>query len=145
MLADFENGATGVFESTKTATGRGEGGHSQDYCEVNGSQGSLVYLLERPLELQIGRPGGAGLETLPVPAEFLTWPGSARDPHEGDPLVTFRYDQDFEFVDAILNERQCRPSFLEGARVQAVMEAALKSASEERWVEVPSVSQEKVG
>ncbi len=135
VLADFEVGATGVLESSKLATGRGEGGQSQDYCEINGSEASLVYYLERPHELQIGRPGGAGLEKLPVPTEFLKWPGSGRDPAQGDPLVTFRYDQDFEFVDAILNDRPCRPSFREGAQVQAIMEAILQSAQESRWVE----------
>ncbi len=54
LLAEFASGATGVLESTKHATGRGEGGKSRDYCEVNGSEGSLVYLLERPNEIQVG-------------------------------------------------------------------------------------------
>ena len=58
IIADFANGATGVLESSKLTTGRGEGGQSQDYCEVNGSEGSLVYYLNRPLELQMGKPGG---------------------------------------------------------------------------------------
>ena len=38
--------------------------------------------------------------------------------------MTFRYDQDFEFIDAIANGRPCRPSFREGAMAQAVMDAA---------------------
>src|SRR5688572_29892315 len=54
VLGDFKNGATGNFESTKLATGRGEGGKSQDYCEVNGSEGTLVYYLAKPHELQVG-------------------------------------------------------------------------------------------
>lgn len=137
ILTEFEVGATGVLESSKLATGRSEGGHSQDYCEINGSDGTLVYYLERPLELQIGKPGGTGLETLPVPAEFLKWPGSLREIGAGDPLTTFRFDQDFEFIDAIRNQRPCQPSFLEGARVQGVMDAALLSARESRWLDVP--------
>jgi predicted dehydrogenase len=137
MLSDFEKGATGVLESTKLATGRGEGGRSQDYCEVNGSEGSAVYYLNKPHEIQIGHRGGNGLETVPVPREFLTWPGSRRDPTVGDPIVTFRYDQDVEFIDAILDNRPCRPSFLDGVRVQAVMESALISDSEKKWVDVP--------
>lgn len=139
LIADFTAGATGVLESSKLATGRGEGGRSQDYCEVNGSEGSLVYQLERPHELQVGRSGGPGLEVVAVPEEFLTWPGSPRDPHDGDPLVTFRYDQDVEFVDAIVDGRPARPSFLDGARVQAVIDAALASARERRWVDVAEV------
>ena len=56
----------------------------------------------------------------PVPREFWTWPGSPRDPSVGDPLVTFRYDQAFEFIDAIRNQRPCVPSFHDGVRTQAV-------------------------
>ncbi len=139
ILGDFTSGATGVWESSKLTTGRGEGSRSQDYCEVNGSDGTLVYLLGRPHEVQRGYVDGAGLETVPVPKEFLTWPGSPRDPHAGDPLVTFRYDQDVEFVDAILEGRPCRPSFRDGARVQAVLDAALASDRNGRWVEVQDV------
>jgi predicted dehydrogenase len=138
ILAEFSgNRATGVLESSKIATGRGEGARSQDYCEVNGSEGSLLFQLERPLELQTAKRGEAGLRTVPVPDEFLKWPGSPRDPRAGDPLITFRYDQDVEFIHAILEERPCVPSFVEGVRAQAVMDAAVTSAREKRWVEVP--------
>lgn len=137
LLVEFSgNRATGVLESSKVATGRGEGTRSQDYCEVNGSEGSLVFQLERPLELQITKRGDTGLRTVPVPEEFLKWPGSPRDPHAGDPSLTFRYDQDVEFIRAILEQRPCVPSFKEGAQAQQVMDAAVQSAREKRWVEI---------
>jgi predicted dehydrogenase len=135
-LADFEGGATGVFESAKTAAGRGDGPTGQDFCELNGSEGSLVYELGDPHRLRRARRGGA-LEAVDVPREFLASPGSPRDPHAGDPLQGFRYDQAWEFVQAIRQERPCRPSFADGVRVQAVMEAIVASAREERWVVVP--------
>jgi predicted dehydrogenase len=136
VIADFKNGATGVLESTKIATGRGEGGASRDYCEVNGSEGTLVYLLGRPNEIQIGKRAGSGLETIPVPEAFLKIPKSPRDPHVGDPLVAFRYDQDVEFVYAILEQRDCVPSFAEGVKVQKVMDAVIQSAEQRRWVDI---------
>jgi predicted dehydrogenase len=135
-LGEFVNGPTAIFESTKLATGRGEGGNSQDYCEINGSEGTLIYYLERPHEIQFGQPGQT-LQTGAVPAEFLKVPGSPRDPHAGDPIQTFRYDQNFEFIQAIVEDRPCAPSFYEGVRVQAVMEAILQSAREKRWIDVP--------
>ena len=138
LLARFASGATGVLESTKHATGRGESGASRDYCEVNGSDGTLVYLLERPNEIEVGKRGEAGLRTVSVPDEFLKIPGSPRDPRSGDPLVTFRYDQDVEFLQAIEERRECRPSFADGMKAQAVMDAALQSARERRWVDVPA-------
>jgi predicted dehydrogenase len=140
VLADFESGATGVFESTKLATGRGEGGKSPDYCEVNGSLKTLVYRLEHPLEIEIGEAGGSGLRRVPVPGEFLKWPGSSRDPNHGDPLVTFRYDQNAEFVAAIREGRPCRPSFRDGVRAQAVMDAALASVRDGAWAAVRTVA-----
>jgi predicted dehydrogenase len=139
ILADFEKSVTGVLESTKLATGRGEGHRGLDLCEVNGSEGSIAYTTQKPLQIQIGKKGDTDLQTVSVPEQFLVWPGSPRDPRAGDPLVTFRYDQNFEFIDAIRNQRPCRPSFVEGVRAQAVIEAALKSSKERCWVDVPSL------
>jgi predicted dehydrogenase len=103
---------------------------------MNGSKRTYVFFTEKWNELQVGRPGGAGLEKVTIPEEFWKWPGAPRDPLEGDPLVSFRYDQNFEFVDAILNQRPCVPSFREGAMAQAVMEAAVESAQQKRKVEL---------
>jgi predicted dehydrogenase len=140
ILADYQSGTTGVLESTKLATGRGEGHYGQDLAEVNGSEGTIAYSTQRPLELRIGKIGAKDLETVAVPKEFLVWPGSPRDPAQGDPLVTFRYDQDYEFYDAIQNERPCQPSFADGARAQAVMDAAIESDERGQWVDVPEVA-----
>jgi predicted dehydrogenase len=139
ILADFEGDVTGVLESTKLATGRGEGHRGQDVCEINGSEGSIVYTTQRPLELRIGKKGDADVQTVAVPEKFWVHPGSPRDPKAGDPLATFRYDQDFEFIDAIRNQRPCSPSFLDGAKAQAVMDSAVRSAEEKRWVDVPVI------
>ncbi|HKQ40772.1 MAG TPA: Gfo/Idh/MocA family oxidoreductase, partial [Verrucomicrobiae bacterium] len=136
IMAEFANGATGVLESSKVATGRNESWRSQDYVELNGSDASFVFFTERWNELQMGKPGGLGLEKMTIPREFWTVPGSPRDPGKGDPLVTFRYDQAFEFIDAIRNQRTCSPSFLDGARAQLIMDAAVQSATERRWVQL---------
>ncbi|MDP6795029.1 MAG: Gfo/Idh/MocA family oxidoreductase [Verrucomicrobiota bacterium] len=136
VMAEFENQATGVLESSKLATGRGEGARSQDYCEINGSEATMVFQLANPNQFQIARRGQAGLETIDVPSEFLVWPGTSRDPSQGDPGINFRWDQDFEFIDAIRNQRECDPSFLQGARVQAVMDLALQAAVDKTWLDV---------
>ncbi len=136
ILCDYEtHNATGVLESTKLATGYGEGYGGRDAVELNGSEGSLVYSTQSPNELKIGKKSGGALETVQVPRELLTWPGSPRDPSQGDTRVSFRYDQGFEFIDAIVNQRECRPSFKEGAEAQRVMDAAVQSSDERRWIE----------
>lgn len=135
ILCDYANNdATGVLESTKLATGYGEGYGGRDAVELNGADGSLVYSTQSPNELKIGKRGSGALETVDVPREFLTWPGSPRDPGDGDPRVSFRYDQGFEFIDAIVNQRSCRPSFVEGVEAQKIMDAAVRSSEERRWI-----------
>jgi predicted dehydrogenase len=138
ILAEFEGGASGVLESSKLASGRNESWRSLDYVELNGSAGTFEFTTGKWNELQHGKLGGPGLAPLAVPPEFWTWPGSPRDPRAGDPLVTFRYDQAFEFIDAIRAQRPCVPSFHDGARTQAVMDAAVRSAEKQAWVELPN-------
>jgi predicted dehydrogenase len=138
MIAEFQSGATGVLESSKLALGRNEGGRSLDYVELNGSEGTVEFTTGKWNELQHGKPGGPGLAPLAVPREFWVWPGSPRDPAAGDPLITFRYDQAFEFIDAIRHHRPCTPSFHDGARVQAVLDGAVRSAQTQAWVNLPA-------
>jgi predicted dehydrogenase len=133
VIGEVGDGVTAVLESTKVATGRGTYLHSEDYVEINGSTGTLVYRLENPHELLIGRPG-LMLEGHPVPDDLLSVPGSPRNPHEGDPLQGFRYDQGFEFVQAIVEGRAASPSFRDGSRVQGVMDAILQSAQSRQWM-----------
>jgi predicted dehydrogenase len=136
ILAEFRNGASGVLESSKLASGVNESWRSPDRVELNGSAASFSFTTGTWNELQYGRAGGPGLKPLPLPREFYVWPGSPRDPGVGDPLVTFRYDQAVEFVNAIREQRPCAVTFHDGARAQAVMDAALRSAAERRWVDL---------
>ncbi|HEY7090142.1 MAG TPA: Gfo/Idh/MocA family oxidoreductase [Tepidisphaeraceae bacterium] len=136
MIVDFDADVTGVLESTKLATGRGEGYGGRDDVEVNGTEGTIVASTQSPLEVRIGRKGGSDLEKVKLPEEFQKIPGSPRDPRQGDPRVTFRYDQSIEFIDAIVEGRDCRPSLREGVNAQAVMDSAVVSHREKRWVDV---------
>jgi predicted dehydrogenase len=135
VIGEVANGPTAVLESSKMAIGRGTGAQGEDYVEINGSRGTLVYRLERPHELLIGRPGGL-LEASQVPTELLTVAGSPRDPHHGDPLQGFRYDQGFEFVQAIVEGRRASPDFRDGSRAQRVMDAIIASVERQAWVDV---------
>ena len=125
-----------MLESSKLASGRNESWRSLDYVEINGSERSFVFMTGEWNKLRVGKVGGPGLETLDVPREFWKTPGSPREIGDGDPLVTFRYDQAWEFVDAIRNQRPCKPDFYDGARAQAVVDAALQSAETRQWVKL---------
>ena len=142
IISDFQNGATGVLESSKIATGHNESMYSQDYVEINGSEGSIRYDTQRPQEILVAKKGDKKLVGKQIPSEFLVWPGSPRDPKQGDPLFVFRYDQNFEFIDAIRNQRRCFASFFDGAMTQGVIDAALRSEKEQRWVDVSNLAGE---
>jgi predicted dehydrogenase len=128
-------GAVATLVVSKLARGQGGRGGGLDDMEVYGDEGTLVYHLDRPHTLEVGRPDGR-LETVEVPRDFLTYPGSPRDPRQGDPNTVFRYDESFAFIQSIVEGTSCAPSFFDGMRGQAVVDAALRSAEEGRWVEV---------
>ena len=127
ILAEFKCGASGVLESSKLASGTNESWRSPDRVELNGSAASFSFTTGTWNELQFGKVGGPGLKALPIPRKFYVWPGSPRDPGVGDPLVSFRYDQAVEFINAIREQRPCSVTFHDGARMQAVTDADRKS------------------
>ncbi len=136
FIGIFETGATGVWECTKLAKGRGSGATGHDFVEVNGSRASAIYELRHPYRVLLGRAGESYREVA-VPDEFLKHPQANRDPRAGDPGQVWRWDEDVEFIAAIRSGRLPQPSFFDGVRCQAVMDAVLQSWQERRWVEVP--------
>ncbi len=144
FLAEFadgvgvEQGTVAAFDLSKVAKGRENGGKGLDEFEVYGTEGTLIYHLHRPQEILIGRPNGV-LETVQVPREFLTYPGSPRNPFEGDPTTTFRYDEDIAFIQSIVDGHGDLPTFYDGMRCQAVIDAVLQSAHQRNWVDVADV------
>lgn len=134
-IGQFTAGATACLESSKVATGRGDGPTGHDLCEVNGTLASASYRLGDPHHVQLGVQGGT-FERVPVPPALLTEPGSPRDPEADDPLMGFRYDQTWRFLQSVLEEAPVEPSFRAGLDAQIVMEAVVQSARERRAIEV---------
>ena len=134
-IAEFESGATAVFEMGKLTKGHGPQG-DHDLAELNGTRASGAYRLHTPYEIQLGKRRSP-YTSVPVPERFLKRPGSPRDPSEGVPTTVFRYDQAWEFVSAIREGRECVPSFHHGMRAQLVADMVVKAARERRWVDVP--------
>lgn len=134
-IAEFKSGASGVFEMGKLTKGRGPGG-DHDVAELNGTEASAMYQLHTPHQILFA-PRGKPYEVRQVPEAFLKREGSPRDPAEGDPVRTFRYDQAWEFVSAIRQGRDCVPTFYEGMRAQALADTILDAVQQRRWLEVP--------
>ena len=141
FLAEFANGASGVFEASRLVPGRGVGQNEFQSVEVNGSKGSLVYLLQDPFHLQLNmdEPSNPAklLTTVSVPDEFLKWHDTPRSVAESEPNLGFRYDQAYAYVQAMRGfQPEPLADFAAGRRCQSVIDAVTEAASSRRWVDV---------
>ena len=125
LIAEFENGATGVWEGTTLAKGYGMNGFGHEWAEVNGSEASAVYRLHEPNKIWFGKTGD-DLAPREVPAEFLKPDDSPRDPSQGEPATVFRYDLVWEFVSAITSGRDAMPSFKHGWHAQIIADSGVE-------------------
>ena len=137
LIGEFQCGAVGVWEGTTLAKGYGRNGFGHEWAEINGAEGSAVYRLHEPNTILLGKTG-QDLAPVNVPRQFLSPPGSPRDPDEGEPATVFRRDLVWEFVSAIVEGRKAVPSFHDGWRAQAVADAVLLSHEQRRWIEIPN-------
>jgi predicted dehydrogenase len=130
--ATFENGATATFEASRVAAG-----HKNDHTiEVNGSEGSVRFALERPNELEVLREEGRGFETVLVTDESDPyvdhwWPPG----HVIGWEHTFVHEN-YEFLSAVADGETYGPDFGDGLAVQRVLDAIQRSDGTGEWVAV---------
>lgn len=137
FLARFENGAQGIFEVTRYATGH----RNQNRIEVYGSKGGLVWNgFEKMNDLEFysrSDPDHAqGYRTIQVgegvhPYTSGWWP-VGHIIGFGDTFV----HEVLDFLDAIAEGKQASPSFYDGVQCQAILVAVDKSIEERRWVKL---------
>jgi predicted dehydrogenase len=132
MNVEFESGAVGSFECTRYASGRKN--HNQ--FEINGSEGSLIFDLEKMNELQFFSRSGPSTEQ-----GFRTI--LATDPeHEyvgnwWPPGHIIGYEHAFvhaaaDFINAVSGDGTINPDFTDGLRCMQVIDAASRSAENGR-------------
>jgi predicted dehydrogenase len=141
FLAGFSSGATGIFEISRVCAGRGAGITENIFIEVYGALGSAVFSLQDPWGLMVSLGESAKdparlLDHVSVPEKFLKLEGSPRDIHAHDARWGYRYDQAWQFVESIRLGRTRSPSFADGVRCQAVLDAVLASTASRQWVNV---------
>jgi predicted dehydrogenase len=141
FLAEFSGGANGTFEISRVCAGRGAGISEDIFIELYGAVGSAVFSLQDPWALRVAiGPAAADpscpLERREVPMELLKIPGSPRDVAAHDPRWGYRYDQAWQFVESVRLGKSRAPTFTDGARCQAVLDAALASSESRVWTQV---------
>jgi predicted dehydrogenase len=133
FLARFENGAMGTFEVTRLAPGR----KNRNSFEINGSGGSLVFDLERMNELQVyfeQDPSEVrGFRTVIVteldhPYVDAWWPPGHIIGYEHTFVHTVK-----DLLDGIAAGKSPPPTFEDGYRCQAVLDAVERSLASGTW------------
>lgn len=139
-LATFANGATGVFEASRLATGR----RNHNTFEINGSKGSIAFNLERLNELEVyfddDAPDVRGFRTILVtegvhPYVNRWWPSGH--------IIGWEHTHVHQVHDLLVGVAEGvspAPNFADGFRCQAVLDAVERSAASGRWetpVELP--------
>ena len=134
FMTRFENGAVGTFEATRFANGR----RNYNSFEINGSKGSIVFNLERMNELQVLFNDDAadvqGFRTILVtegvhPYMSAWWPAG----HIIGWEHTFTHGV-YDLINGIAKNVSPEPTFDDGVRCQAVLDAIETSASNKQWV-----------
>jgi predicted dehydrogenase len=136
FLTRFENGAVGSFEVTRFGNGR----KNYNSFEINGSKGSLVFNLERMNELTVlmGDDDAdiQGWRNVLVtdggnhPYLGAWWPAG----HIIGWEHTFTHGV-YDLLNGIAENTSPAPTFEDGVRCQAVLDAVEKSAGSKQWVE----------
>lgn len=136
FLTRFENGAVGSFEVTRFAKGR----PNSNCFEINGSKGSLRFNLERMNELDVlledDMPDITGFRNVIVTNgaqhKYLSawWPGG----HIIGWEHTFTHGV-LDLMNGIAAGKSPDPTFEDGLRCQAILDAVERSAGSKQWVE----------
>ena len=140
MLAEFENGALGSFEASRFAPGR----KNYNYFEIYGSNGSIVFNLERMNELQLF------LRDDPAYAQgFRTIIATEGGQHAyvanwWPPGHIIGYEHEFhhavvDFMHAIETGGEIRPNFYDGVKEVEVLQAGIQSAQSGERVAIASL------
>jgi predicted dehydrogenase len=136
FLARFTSGAIGTFEVTRFAKGRA----NSNVFEINGSKGSLRFNLERMNELEVlledDMPDVAGFRNVLVTNggahKYMSawWPAG----HIIGWEHTFTHGV-YDLLNGIVAGTSPDPTFVDGLRCQAVLDAVEQSAGSKQWVE----------
>lgn len=136
FLAQFKNGATGVFESSRFAGGR----RNYNTFQIYGSKGSLAFNQERMNELEFYDGTDAinqqGFKTIQVTEASHPYTGAWWPPGH-----IIGYEHTFvhavhDFLTSLEKGVPPQPGFDEGVRVQAVLDTVERSAKSRRWEKV---------
>lgn len=127
MVADFENGALGSFDSSRFAGGR----KNYNTFEIYGSKGSLAFNLEQMNQLQyldLQQPEALqGFRTISVTGRAHPYAGAWWGAGHNIGYEHTFYHAVYDFLCAIAAQKDIVPNMTDGVRNMQILEAALLS------------------
>jgi predicted dehydrogenase len=133
-IVKFENGAVGTIEASRFATGR----KNQNRFEINGSEGSIVFNLERmnELELYVDEGPESGFRTIQATGKTHPYMEGWWPPGH---IIGYEHTFTHTVLDLLRAiDANCLPSpnFEDGVRNQMVMDAVERSSNSRKWESV---------
>lgn len=135
-LLEFENNVVGTIETSRVCAGR----KNFLYIEINGSEGSIIWNLERLNELQVcttkDPPEKQAFKTILVTNENHPYIERFWPPNGPISMVDGFAIGFGEFFRSLIEDSKYAPNFYDGAINCVVIDAMLSSVMKRKWVEV---------
>lgn len=141
LLFELENGAMGTLEATKVATGTND----EVRIEIHGEKGTIRFNSMQPNYLEVydtrdeeepigGMRGFKAIETVQrYPKPAAAFPG----PKFSIGWIRYHAGNAYDFIKNIAEKKKPGADILSGYKVQEVIEAALISDMQKKWIDLP--------
>lgn len=141
LLFEMENGAIGTLEATKVATGAND----EIRIEIHGDKGTIRFNSMQPNFLEVydtrdpeepigGMRGFKAIETVQrYPKPAVAFPG----PKFSIGWIRYHTGNAYNFISNIIEGKKPDADMYSGYKVQEVIEAALISDRDKKWVDLP--------
>lgn len=142
MMFRLASGAVGTLESSRLATGV----QDEVRFEAHGSKGAVRFNLMQPNYLEFfdntlperAYGGDRGFKRIECVSRYPK-PFALPGPKNTIGWERFHVHSIYNFVEAVVRGTPAQPDIVDGAKTQAVLEAALESHERREWVPVPPV------
>ncbi|GAA4901100.1 Gfo/Idh/MocA family oxidoreductase [Tessaracoccus lubricantis] len=138
MIARLEGGAFATLEASRVATGP----RAEYVVEVYGSEGSVRWNFEHFNHLQVAVGRGnefAGYTQVMAGHDFPRFSNFQPSPGTSMGFDDMKVVEAAQFIESVLTGRQLAPSVFDGLSAAEIDEAAMASAADGRWHDVPTV------
>lgn len=137
LLCRFENGASGIVDFSRVATGRK---FMQAY-EVYGTKGSIAYTYDEINRLRFytndDRTGRRGFREIDVGPENATFRAFLPLPNFGLGYNESKIIEVAEVVRSIVTKTPMWPTFETGHHICQIVDACMESSRLKRWIDIP--------